>query len=262
MTPKRRNDERAFTLMELLVVIAIIGILAALLLTTISKVEARAKRIGCINNLRQLGIAMQSVVNDYHAYPLFVNGPGAWVAVLQHAELSTSNDNNPDHYLSQGVWKCPAAKRPSNFPINRGYESYGYNAYGPSRQSDTISLGLGGHNVWERSPSPGNTSWPAPVVKESEIISPSEMMDMADNFYGGNRIITDGGMEFWRTDILLDDFGSTKRSYARHQGCANAVFCDGHVESPTLKFLFADTSDEALSRWNRDHLPHRERLSP
>jgi hypothetical protein len=27
------------------------------------------------------------------------------------------------------------------------------------------------------------------------------------------------------------------------------VFCDGHVESPTLKFLFEDTSDAALSRW-------------
>jgi prepilin-type processing-associated H-X9-DG protein len=45
-------------------------------------------------------------------------------------------------------------------------------------------------------------------------------------------------------------------------GKANVVFCDGHVESPTLKFLFEDTSDAALVRWNRDHLPHREKLSP
>jgi prepilin-type processing-associated H-X9-DG protein len=42
----------------------------------------------------------------------------------------------------------------------------------------------------------------------------------------------------------------------------NVVFCDGHVESPTLQFLFEDASDEALSRWNRDHQPHREKLSP
>ena len=41
---------------------------------------------------------------------------------------------------------------------------------------------------------------------------------------------------------------------------ANVVFCDGHVESPTLKFLFTDTSDAALARWNRDHQPHREKL--
>ena len=50
--------------------------------------------------------------------------------------------------------------------------------------------------------------------------------------------------------------------HLRHQNKANVVFCDGHVESPTLNFLFADTSDAALSRWNRDHQPHRERLVP
>jgi prepilin-type processing-associated H-X9-DG protein len=55
---------------------------------------------------------------------------------------------------------------------------------------------------------------------------------------------------------------STRRAHARHQDKANVVFCDGHVESPMLKFLFEDTSDEALSRWNRDHQPHRERLAP
>lgn len=32
------------------------------------------------------------------------------------------------------------------------------------------------------------------------------------------------------------------------------------VEPPTLKFLFADNSNAALARWNRDHLPHREKL--
>jgi len=40
------------------------------------------------------------------------------------------------------------------------------------------------------------------------------------------------------------------------------VFCDGHVESLTLPFLFETTSDTASVRWNRDHLPHREKLSP
>jgi prepilin-type processing-associated H-X9-DG protein len=52
----------------------------------------------------------------------------------------------------------------------------------------------------------------------------------------------------------------TKQAYARHQAKANVVNCDGHVESPTLDFLFQDTRDAALARWNRDHHPHRERL--
>jgi prepilin-type processing-associated H-X9-DG protein len=43
---------------------------------------------------------------------------------------------------------------------------------------------------------------------------------------------------------------------------ANVVFCDGHIESPSLKSLFEDAVDPALIRWNRDNLPHRELLQP
>jgi prepilin-type processing-associated H-X9-DG protein/prepilin-type N-terminal cleavage/methylation domain-containing protein len=73
--------------------------------------------------------------------------------------------------------------------------------------------------------------------------------------------VADKHTYLWRTYGMqeVDEYvGSTKRASSRHQGKANVVFCDGHVESLPLQFLFEDTSDEALSRWNRDHLPHRE----
>jgi prepilin-type processing-associated H-X9-DG protein/prepilin-type N-terminal cleavage/methylation domain-containing protein len=245
VTRRRQNKNSAFTLIELLVVIAIIAILAALLLPTLNQSKVRAQRIQYIGNLHQIGAGLQNFLANNHGYPLYVaptnsDSPGVWITQIEHDGLGISNPET--NYYEKGVWLCPSVV----WKVDEvGLTSYGYNAFGVlpiGNQTNTPGL-LGHHSLGSSVFTP---------IAESEVAAPSDMMAIGDCF--------DGSIAFMREPLnSLLRYGNT---LTRHQGKANVVFCDGHVESPTLQFLFEDTSDAALSRWNRDHQPHREKLSP
>ena len=129
----RRKDRDGFTLIELLLVVGIIAILAALLLTAVTRSHSAALRIQCANNVRQVGIALRAFVTDHSVYPLcrnpdFYKGDypehmTMWMAALQYSEISVpGNSTNRvpfSKWAGQGVWKCPGANQPFNWPTNQ-----------------------------------------------------------------------------------------------------------------------------------------------
>jgi prepilin-type N-terminal cleavage/methylation domain-containing protein/prepilin-type processing-associated H-X9-DG protein len=93
---KKISARGAFTLIELLVVIAIIAILAAMLLPAVNRAKDAAKKIACMNQIRQLGLSLQMYVDDSHDFYPPRSNSDRWPTLLR------------DGYQELTVLVCPS----------------------------------------------------------------------------------------------------------------------------------------------------------
>ena len=250
-----------FTLIELLVVIAIIAILASLLLPALSSAKSSAQSVQCMSNLKQLGLALNMYVSDFHFYPQHDYNGNIWAEPL-NAYLKQAPDPFTNAPPYGGVFLCPSDLRRR---MRAGRWSYGYNAFGVVKDmfrfstSSKTGFGLGVRIPMAPDGTGGFSTRLAAPTQETDVRAPSDMIAIADAFSGtlDKMSLIEGDPMIARTGTSFPPRNDIQFAQTRHRGRLNVTSCDGHVKPFKVHTLFFDVTDEAYKRWSRDNEAHR-----
>jgi len=222
--PKHRPAWDGFTLIELLVVIAIIAILAAMLLPGLARAKESANRIRCMNNLRQLQVALKLYADDSRG--LFP--PHSWVARWPTSLL--------EGYRNTNLLACPTDLQRGIPPGNTGASSPAYFADNALRSYLV--------NGWSDIFPNANTMDPRLeyCMKESLILKPSETIVWGEKQHAAG----DFHMDLFDDNLVSAVQHGAHSNYRKptRSGGANFACADGGVQ-----FLKFGRSVNPLNWW-------------
>jgi prepilin-type processing-associated H-X9-DG protein len=217
-------------LVELLVVVGIVGVLASLLLPALARSKENSRRVNCLSNLRQMGIAAQLYTEDHDgsypiAYQESVRDGVKYSVAWDFATTLTREARVEAGLLWRGVGvskiqQCPSYRGKSNWGSDP-HSGYNYNA------------SYIGHGQFETIPEP---------ARVGDVRQPAGTVIFGDGEYGS------GANKFMRAPWASAGDRSFRGRWAgtqgfRHQKKTNAAFCDGHVE--TMRGRFVENQDGA-----------------
>ncbi len=122
---KQIHPSKGFTLVELLVVISIIALLLAILMPSLQRARQSARKVSCMSNLRQIGLAIQLYAEDYNGYAPAgypTSGSDSWNKVLvKYIPYKFMREPEEGRHNLPTVFQCPANRgkyfKADAFPI-------------------------------------------------------------------------------------------------------------------------------------------------
>jgi prepilin-type N-terminal cleavage/methylation domain-containing protein/prepilin-type processing-associated H-X9-DG protein len=187
-------DGGGFTLIELLVVIAIIAILAGMLLPVLGRAKEDSVRIKCVNNVKQLGLAMQMYADDNNALLPMAHGTVLWNAT----DPPPWSQPLAVYYNNTNILCCPS--------MCQFFTKSPYNYFMGSRAAYIEA----GENL--ASVSFKSIALPAQYILSGDCNYPFDMMDADPDNYSQDTL-----------------FAPAYVPTQAHEGWLNVFFSDGHA---------------------------------